>query len=167
MMLHYKFPRRLCTHRLSHWPDLPDIRCLATLADILKRGDTEIHDVISADGTVINDDIYKISPLRFPGEVPHAHKATAFHYSQVSQVLHKPFYRIENTFLTSNLGLSCFELAVLGAGGSTSMGVDMSSSRDSSKKEKCRFQNLRECFDSDQPSLTEHSTQPHKTSLLH
>ena len=29
------------------------------------------------------------------------------------------------TFLTSNLGFSCFELAVLGAGGSTSMGVDM------------------------------------------
>jgi hypothetical protein len=167
MMLHYKFPRRLCTHRLLHWLDLPDIRCLAKLAESFTRDDTEIHDVISADGTVINDDIYKIRPLRFPGEVPHAHKATAFHYSQVSQVLHKPFYRIENTFLTSNLGLSCFELAVLGAGGSTSMGVDMSSSRDSSKKEKCRFQNLRECFDSDQPSLTEHSTQPHKTSLLH
>jgi hypothetical protein len=162
VLLHYKFPRRLCTHHLLHWLDLPDIRCLAPLVDISARENTEIHDVISADGTIINDDIYKIRPLRFPVEYPMPTKrrhSTIYMLANFSIKL----LRIRNTFLTSNLGLSCFEPVVFGAGGSTSMGVDMSSV--AIVKAKCGFQNLHECFDSDQQNIPHNHIKA--ASLLH
>jgi len=58
-------------------------------------------------------------------KVPHAHKATAFHYKTVNRVI--PTW-LDATFLTSNRGLSLFEddaFVVVVVGGSTSIGVDI------------------------------------------
>ena len=55
---------------------------------------TEVHDVVSADGTVVYDDVYSgirvsLSDAAAANETrdhsPHAHNATAFHCKQESQ----------------------------------------------------------------------------------
>jgi hypothetical protein len=82
--------------------------------------------MISADSTVVDNDICMSQSLyTYGGNVPHAHKATAFHL-QISLPRHK--FRL-STFLTSNRGLTLFEadafVVVAAAGGSTSIGVDI------------------------------------------
>jgi hypothetical protein len=108
-------------------------------ADIIQcqEGLTEIHNMISADGTIVDDDIYIIANLLAGSHCnnvsemyngPHAHKETAFHLMmELVQTIHQ-IIRI-HTFLTSNLffppSLSAF-FDKEGVGGSTSMSAIVS-----------------------------------------
>lgn len=56
--IHYRFPKRQC---IRHWLrslDLPDIQCLGIRTRTTSTL-TEIHDVISTDGAVVNYNVYR------------------------------------------------------------------------------------------------------------
>src|SRR5436190_19029338 len=97
----------------------------------IKGIDTEVHNVVSADSTVVDDNIYRhVSHLstRNLNNIPHAHRATAFHYNGLAG-RSKLVWIL--TFLTSKRGLSLLEddgllaAAAVAWGGSTSIGVDI------------------------------------------
>jgi len=93
-----KYPRQQC---ILHWwqrPDLPGNQCLwphpiyqpRSRAREEREGRTQIHDMVSADCTVVDDDVCfqsRAGSASIPSAkicvqcLPHAHSATAFHYA--------------------------------------------------------------------------------------
>lgn len=90
-----KYPRQHCT---PHWwltLGWPGSRCLhdhryqrLLPTEISRQSQhTQVHDVIPANRTIVNDDIYEDPRERFKEDwerqlcyLPHAQSATAFHY---------------------------------------------------------------------------------------
>jgi len=99
-------------------------------ADELKETLTKVHDVIPADSTVIDNDIFNQHAVALHirvcvrDNIPHAHNATAFHCHQPCA---PPVSPDQPTFFTSNRGFLSPDstTALDDVGGSISISADM------------------------------------------